>query len=610
MGLTQITTMKLCIRQNSAQNRPWHWQFVATAVAMLLITCLTNQAGRSDTLPPRDEQAEPANNSSPATANEPFDEALEWTIGQTTGADPDPFAFRTPRGDFRETLFPLRVLSDDWSLKTDSLIASPDSAHVAYHMVANDPSSTARVVAMDDKMFLTQRDILGPVFKPDSQSIAYLGSRNGWQLWVNEHGTPAHTPVGLPRWSADGSRIGYVARRGGLRFCVVDNVAHPDFDEILLDEVVFSRNGDRYAFVGRRAREWFVNIDGQEFGPFDRVPDVPRMNADGTLTIFVGIVDGAHRVHHVFDHAVRDVKISQRYLESSAPVFSADSKRFAYWTKLGSGQWAVRVNKHRDFGQLADMPGDLRFSPDSRSFAAAMKHDGAWVVHRDDETYAGYEAIGQGSLTFSPDGKTLVFGAMEAGRWYIVKNGKAFAGHEALLGGSFTFSADGLHFAYAARDKGRWQVYLDGRPVSNQDFDSVRSSSMTFSPDGLRFAFLAEMNDEPAIVLLDQSTVADETAWQGRIARGPEQLSPPVFSADGTVAWMQFADSELRAVVEGVPGPHAFDSVIPAARLVSTSAGRFHTVVYRAHGAQVYRLEITRKGRGDSTLVDVPAQAP
>jgi hypothetical protein len=164
--------------------------------------------------------------------------------------------------------------------------------------------------------------------------------------------------VGAPTFSADGRRIGYLARRGDRQFLMLDGVKADDFEVIWPDEGEFARY----------------------------LEDVPTFRADGSSVAYRVCVDGKECI-------IQDKEAGERFNGiCGAPAFSPASGSLIY-----SG-----TKEHRYYvvidGALSDA-FDRVFPADPRMNTAMM-----WTP------------------TFSGDGSKVVFGALSEGRlcWRVL----------------------------------------------------------------------------------------------------------------------------------------------------------------------------------------------
>ncbi len=437
---------------------------------------------------------------------------------------------------FAERLIPLSTVPHDWSMVTDSAVASPDSRRVAFR-VGKTRGGQAQAVMLDGDMGRKSPTLYGPVFSPDSSTVGIVHTAGDQGvLEVDNRVLTVQEPVAPVIFSPDSKRTAFIAREGTQRFVVVDAKRQlVVYDEVPPEMITFSPDSKHIAFVARRGRAWFVVVNGQE---------------------------------------------GEAYSIASHPVFSPDSQRLAYWVQKSSGQWVVVVDGQEDLLAIGDAPGGLVFSPDSSMLTAVVKRNKRWHVVINNRFEPGYEAIGPDGVVFSPDSSHLAYTVKHEGRWRVVLNGKLLAGQfDAIMPCSLMFSPDSGRLAYAAQGRGGWAMIVDEIP--HQTYAWVYAESMRFSPNSNRFAYVAGTSSGKAVV------VVDGQRWG--VCHGVEDLA---FSPDSySVLWVQRLGRRSRMVVDGGWGVEVFDGLVPGASIVFDSPTRFHTVVSKRPGPVYFRLE-------------------
>ena len=115
-------------------------------------------------------------------------------------------------------------------------------------------------------------DEVGPIVVGPGGPIAFAARRaDAWYIAVDFQPRPAGSYAGDPVFSADGTRLAYVARRDRRWLAVVDDRAY-GFDLVIDGTLAFSRDGRHWAVIGGDlAREQlFFAVDGTR-----RVPLTP-----------------------------------------------------------------------------------------------------------------------------------------------------------------------------------------------------------------------------------------------------------------------------------------------------------------------------------------------
>ena len=438
--------------------------------------------------------------------------------------------------NFIERLIPLSTVPRDWSMVTDSAIASPDSSRVAFR-VGKTRGGQAQAVMLDGFMGRKSPTLYGPVFSPDSSTVGILHA-HGEQgvLEVHDRTVIVQDPTTPVIFSPDSKRTAFIAREGKQRFVVVDAERQlVVYDEIPPEMITFSPDSRHIAFVARRGNAWFVVVNNQE---------------------------------------------GEAYSMACHPVFSPDSQRLAYWVQKASGQWVVVVDGQEDMLAHGDAPGGLTFSPDSSKLTAVVKRNKRWHVVINSRFEPGYEAIGPDGVVFSPDASHLAYTVKHEGIWRVVLNGKLLAGQfDAIMPCSLMFSPDSGRLAYAAQVPGGWSMIVD--EVPHQTYSWIYAQSMRFSPNSNRFAYVAGTSSGKAVV------VVDGQRWG--VCHGVEDIA---FSPDSySVVWVQRLGQRSRIVVDGGWGVELFDGLVPGASIVFDSPTKFHTLVSKRPGPVFFRFE-------------------
>jgi WD40 repeat protein len=153
------------------------------------------------------------------------------------------------------------------------LMFSPDSKRIAYQVTIGYDGGGAFVVVGDQigKQFRT----LWPDkirFSFDSQHFAYAASDGKkWFIVVDHQEVRSHDSVFQITYSPVDQQLAYVAYENKKMFVVHDGVPGKKYDSIT--DLTFSPDGKSlaYAAYDKRARQWFVVINGRETPAYDFV---------------------------------------------------------------------------------------------------------------------------------------------------------------------------------------------------------------------------------------------------------------------------------------------------------------------------------------------------
>ncbi len=318
--------------------------------------------------------------------------------------------------------------------------------------------------------------------------------------------------------------VAYVVSDAAARHRVVSGgEAGPACD--LVDEVVFSDNGRRVAYVGRKD-DWFFIVAGRQPGPkYENVAE-PRFSSDGArLAYHARTGDGWH--------LVVDGRPGPAYARVRDATFAGNGRSVAYCARRGD-RWFVVVNERE--GPAYVNVRSPAFSPDGARVAyLAQRPDGSWCVVVGDREGLAHRRVSP--PIFNRDGKHVAYVASDRGGKAAVMDEHAGPQHADIY--HLMFTADGAKCAYVSRDGGLFRLFVDGAPGAAYD----QISRPQFSADGKRVAYGVMRNGCWYPVIDGQVGPRYETCGSGS----------PIFSPDGKhVAY--YVPSRF-VVVDGQPGP-------------------------------------------------------
>jgi len=435
--------------------------------------------------------------------------------------------------------------------------------------------------------------------------------------------------------SPDGSRLAVVqeARSSKARRVLVDGRhVGGTYDQIAKGTPIFSWDGKRVAFVGRREKRCFVVIDDKVSEPYEIQGD-PQ---DGwPLAALVFSPDGKHVAYQVHQKngttLVIDGKTYGPY--DDVPIsggkhvwglwefmFSPDSRSFAYRARKGEKMLACAgtlvPSRYWKEEHVAAGPFDAvgRGTPAwMGSFAFIVRQDGLETIltlptMRTLSRTPGYDVIVRNSLV-SQGGMNLAYVARKDSKSVAVFNGRegnpyddlgglmvsngriAYAAavgeevcmvidgkegprYEGVRYPGTVFGPQGKRVAYAVRKAGKSAVSIDG--TESKWYDWVDHTSLTFSPNGEQFAFAAS-SDNRAKVVLDS-------------IEGPSfsEVSHLAFNPDGSrFAYVGRLGLELWLVLDGKRlGP--YDDVPGHTFTFSPDGKHYACVVMRQASCHVF----------------------
>jgi roadblock/LC7 domain-containing protein len=346
---------------------------------------------------------------------------------------------------------------------------SPDRRHVA---CAPYQKGKARVV-VDGAPVSGEYNFVGQMrFSPDGSRLAYWARRDKSRVFavdgreIGEEKSGPDVPADRLYFSPDGKRLAYVAGKDGQTKAVVDGAEGKAYKT--MGDILFSSDSKRIAYFGGVEHGIRLVLDGQEGPVYEKVM-APTDPEDPNSVEGDGITHG---------------------------IFSADGKHVAYWGRR-EGKWFAVVD-----GQEHPDAGPPRFSPNSLRTAFAKADQGAQYIWRGEEglfykspSGASWSVVVDGSkikehdqaidpyLIFSWDSKRLAYTLMGGKKERVVLDGVEGKIYEHVS--SPLFSPDSQHVAYHAWQGGKQLAVIDG--AEGKPYDTV--AGIVFSPDSKRLAY-------------------------------------------------------------------------------------------------------------------------
>lgn len=330
----------------------------------------------------------------------------------------------TARKDNLEYVVDGTTISKPYGI-TRHLTVSPDKKHSAFSAGKSEAEGEFYLV-LDSIELGPYSLVCNPTFSPDSRLLAFEAkSGNIWRHAVSEVGSRivATTPQAdihymRPVFSRDGRFIASIPQfiKENNAFRVIRT---PDMREVYRREyehignTVYSADKTRVAYMARKAGKAFVVTssflggDEQEGLPYDLIFG-PVITLDG-----LHIAYGAERNGKRF--IVLDTTETSAPLMLSIPVLSPDGKKAAYIADCNRRPFVVAGGKeYPRFDEIAS----LVYSPDSEvvAYMARINGKSALVIG---------EYVGEGRydsvdfIQFSPDGRHIAYRAGRAGKKFM-----------------------------------------------------------------------------------------------------------------------------------------------------------------------------------------------
>ena len=370
-------------------------------------------------------------------------------------------------------------------------------------------------------------------------------------------GPEPHGSLAAIATTADHRHFALVGANGSRMSAYLDGQPGEKYDQILTDPPVISADGKRIAYAARKGSQFFMVVDGKEYGPYDSLsfilsahlsgvhpapfqatPNWPtspslaptasisrlsRPLANQSVVVEDGtVISGQNATYPTAfllfskqgDHllfvarsggkawVVLDGISGPKYTEVYHPQFSSDSHHLEYAVLTASNKVAVVFDGKEG-------PEFDRIGSDGHGSGIQISSDNAHVVYTAGENGPGqptYNVVIDGKsipnadrVWMTADGKTIAYLSepVAAGGPKIVANGKVgleYAGFQALC-----FAPDG-HAIYAMRAQNGKSFVIDGDQESD-GYDSVDLTSIKFSDDGKHMAYVASADDKSFVVL-------------------------------------------------------------------------------------------------------------
>jgi hypothetical protein len=304
--------------------------------------------------------------------------------------------------------------------------------------------------------------------------------------------------------SPKGQHLAAVVLRGSRQVVVHDGVDGPRFDDIVdlpgpgmaggSQKVIFSPDGNRYAYVARSGQEYVVMLDGKELarGPWGTFGGSEVQQVSQKIDFSPGgkhlwFIAGESQLRSRFVLDGRPGPASERPPE---PVFSSDGEHHAYLTQTGSTYALIVDGKPAPY-----VAGEPQFTGDGLHLFTkrAVPNAQATEVLADGKPFMRAASV---QLYMAPVG-TGVIGVVGTPFQGGTRNFFLTIGNQKVQGSDCQgatalfdrvwISADGKHFAARCRNpgQGEWMI-VDGKKGQNYQFvaSSGGSTRAAWLPDG------------------------------------------------------------------------------------------------------------------------------
>ncbi|MBZ0165242.1 MAG: hypothetical protein K8I00_00445 [Candidatus Omnitrophica bacterium] len=338
-----------------------------------------------------------------------------------------------------------------------------------------------------------EEQVLGPVnasgsyvVSPKGANVAYVGMK-GTRLFVSYNGTEGpvfdelFTPTGQNYYCPQ-KAAAYKGTEGGMQGGITP--------------VIFSQDGQHYAYAGRQGEEYVVIHDGKEIA---RGPRASLSLSYGALTI----TPKGRQVYWIETKREGNANATWRMMVNGKPgpysgnqtmkvVFSPDESRYAYVAvRTDDAQKTMLVVDGKDAGYVGRDPV---FTADNQKLLSLS-------VQTTANPKAALLVNGKPALTANSLGK--IFPSPVGGRYAVIVqtkldsrnmgintlfiDGKAVPGTDGVQ--TMWWSADGTHYAAACTNAAANSMFMvvDGKPQT--EYQTVTTDKVFWTPDGSHFMY-------------------------------------------------------------------------------------------------------------------------
>jgi hypothetical protein len=387
--------------------------------------------------------------------------------------------------------------------------------------------------------------------------------------------------------------------------------------------IVFSDDGEHFAYVAGSAERALVVVDGQErtVACAQVMQETLRFVPGGVRTALVGVL-AADRAHGGLQEAGTVLCIGDEVgppfasIDAKSLTFSTDGKRSALVAHAADEQDVVVADAKAGKGYPGGSVGAPRFSADGTRYAYEVRKPDARMVVDGVEGPAFERVM---PPNFAPRGARMFYVGVREAKPVVVVDGKEEPEVFDVRAPGPVWSADGGHLGYVAVKvadrKAMQRVVIDG--VDGPAFQRIGAESLILSPDGKRHAYWAGNGPKPFYVVDGVAQKEADLVGRGvafspdskRVAYGVQRSGKwfvvtdgvegppvdgvlvgfPVFTSDSSsVVYAAVLAGATHIFVDGKPGP-AFDGLAEGALALGQGTS---SVAVIARRGQAYRIVV------------------
>jgi hypothetical protein len=407
---------------------------------------------------------------------------------------------------------------------------------------------------------------------PDYRHLAFVVKR-GDKYAVVYDGTVGkeydEIKINEPIFSPDSKRLAYIARSGNEWFAVVDGVEGKRYGMIFEDSLVFSPDSKRVGYIVRTDEKTaFAVVDGDEGPPFNAVASL-GFSTDSQHVYYSGRTfdQGARGYSCVL--IVDGKKSGEEYAGSDRIVFSPDWKHVAYVKATDKSVYCVVLDGVA--GEIRGIIEKVVFSPDSNHLAYLVKKGGHMMVV---DGVVGKEYRDIYGPFFSPDSRRVAYIGDTGEERRVVIDGAESPAYEWVW--YLSFSADSSHYAYAARRDNKYIAVVDGK-------EEPRYTDAVFRPDSIGIVYKGGERGKGEYYVMD-----------GMEGKHYGEVQDVAFSADSRhAAYFAETGGKIQIVCDGLESRQYDSRVRYAGRLIFDSPNKVHAMMIRGDEVLLVEIEIS-----------------
>jgi hypothetical protein len=349
--------------------------------------------------------------------------------------------------------------------------------------------------------------------------------------------------------SPRGIHVAMASHSGSRQVVIYDGVAGPKFDQLIgqngVQPIVFSPDGNRYAYCGQLGNEWVVMVDGKEL-----TRGATAVNGKiGLWSCTLGFTSNSKHVGFTSDQSINPSSSATRFAFDGkfgplgAPhdmrgyIFSPDGNHFAYLLTDLSTPHSMQTQLFIDGQPAPYNAGDPQWSADSKHLytkrTVRLSNASVTEVLLDGKPFMRAEWV---MLYIPPAGDMVIAWVRKSvSRFpatdFLVIGGKEVAGSEITNGNvkDITFSPDGKHYSAVYQDSNqRSWVFSDGK--KGQTYGGIGSFNTTLSEVTHNYGSAPFTADSSTLVYVGSNVEKQYLVYGGQESDEVPLLTDSIFS--------------------------------------------------------------------------------